>query len=293
MAQAHEPKVRIYAMHRSVSGLEKLIKRIDARDRWLRCGAIKLFHGNSLSGQTCWLSEPYAGRPNYFGIPPARSQKDLNAKILRIHRAGFQACVHANGDREIEMVLNAFENALQQHPREDHRHRIEHASVCPDRLLPRIKQLGVVLAPHSYVWEHGDKMEVYGEWRWDFMHPNASASRAGIHVAGNSDSPVSAADPLLRIQSMVTRESAEGKVYGPRQRVSVEEAIRIWTLGSAHACFAEQDLGSLEPGKLADFVILSEDPRAVAPEAIRLIEVDATYVDGVCKYERVNGQDDQ
>jgi hypothetical protein len=284
MAQADETKIRIFAMHRSVSELDELMRRIDQNDRWLRTGAIKMFHGNSLSGQTCWLREPYAGRPNYYGIPPARTQESLNDRVSRIHDAGFQACIHANGDREIEMVLDAFEHALRKSPRENHRHRIEHASVCPDRLLPRIKQLGVVLAPHSYVWEHGDKMEAYGERRWNHMHPNKSATDAGIPVAGNSDSPVSQAHPLLRIQSMVTRTSAEGKVYGPRQRVSVEEALRIWTLGSAYACFAERDLGSLTVGKLADFVILSDDPRHVPPESLRHICVEATYVGGVRKF---------
>lgn len=286
LAQAQQKKLRIYIMHKSVTDLTELTERVNADDSWLRVGAIKLFHGNSLSGQTCWLSEPYVGRPNYFGIPPARSQSRLNDRISRIHEAGFQACVHANGDREIEMVLNACEQALTKAPRKDHRHRIEHASVCPDHLLPRIKALGVVLAPHSYVWDHGDKMEVYGEQRWDYMHPNKSATEAGIWVAGNSDSPVSGADPMLRIQSMVTRKSAEGKVYGARQRVTVEEAIRIWTLGSAYACFAEADLGTLAVGKLADFVILSDDPRKVDPEQLRFVKVDATYVGGVCKFSR-------
>lgn len=182
------------------------------------------------------------------------------------------------------MVLNTYENVLGVSPSTDHRFRIEHASVCPDHLLPRIKQLGVVLATHSYVWEHGDKMEAYGEQRWDYMHPNKTATDAGIWVAGNSDSPVSVADPLLRIQSMVTRTSAEGKVYGARQRVTVEEALRIWTLGSAYACFAEDYLGSLTVGKLADFVVLSDDPRRVPPQEIRLIRVEATYVGGELKY---------
>lgn len=287
MAQAMERKVRIYAMHSSVSELTKLRARINTDDLWLRIGAIKMFHGNSLSGQTCWVSEPYEGRPTYFGIAPARSQTALNERVEEINNAGFQACIHANGDREIEMVLEAYAQALAKQPVSDHRHRIEHASICPDRLLPRIKELGIVLAPHSYIWEHGDKMEVYGERRWDYMHPNKSATDAGIWVAGNSDSPVSAAEPLLRIQSMVTRTSAEGKVYGARQRVSVMEAIRIWTLGSAYACFRDKELGSLEVGKLADFVILSNDPRRVDPMEIRKIQVEATYVGGSCKYRRV------
>jgi len=112
------------------------------------------------------------------------------------------------------------------------------------------------------------------------MHPNRSALEMGIPVAGNSDSPVSAADPLLRIQSMVTRKTAEGKVYGPEQKVSVEAAIRIWTMGGAYASFQEQIKGSIEVGKLADFVVLSRDPTEVPPDTIKDIYVEKTYVGG-------------
>src|SRR5262249_41527503 len=101
-----------------------------------------------------------------------------------------------------------------------------------------------------------------------------------IHVAGHSDSGVSAADPLLRIQDMVTRKSAEGKGYGVNQRVTVEEAIKVWTLDGAYATFEEHTKGSIEPGKLADFVVLRRDPRKVDPNAIKDIVVETTYVGG-------------
>jgi predicted amidohydrolase YtcJ len=178
------------------------------------------------------------------------------------------------------MVLDAIEKALQKLPRENHRHRIEHCSVVNPKILNRVKRLGVVLALHSYVYEHGDKMEDYGSRRWPIMHANGSAVQMGIAVAGNSDSPVSAAEPLLRIQSMVTRKTAEGKVYGPEQRVSVETAIRIWTMGGAYASFEEDIKGSVEVGKLADFVVLLQDPTEVSPERIKDIIVERTYVGG-------------
>jgi len=192
-------------------------------------------------------------------VPPPRSPEELNALILRVHEAGLQACVHSNGDREIEMLLNAFERALKQKPRANHRHRIEHCSVVTEALLQRIKNLAIVVVPHSYIWEHGDKMENYGAWRWDWMHPARSLVDLGIPMAGHSDDPVSAADPLLRIQDMVTRTSAEGKVYGARQRISAEEALRAWTVGGAYASFEEDRKGSITSGKLADFVVLSDD----------------------------------
>ena len=279
--------VRIYAMLRRAEIPALIERRREGRlnsDR-LRFGGIKMFHGNSLSGRTCWLSKPYADRPDYYGIPPARSQEDLNKAILEIHSAGLQACVHSNGDREIDMLLNAYENALKVSPRENHRHRIEHCSVVNQEILERIKKLNVVLAPHSYIYEHGDKMEAYGTLRWDMMHPNGSAVAMGIPVAGTSDSPVSVADPMLRIQSMVTRTSAEGKVYGADQKVSAEQAIRIWTLGSAYAEFAEDRKGSIEKGKFADFVVLSGDPTTIPPLEIKDIRIEKTIIHGDIVFE--------
>jgi len=210
----------------------------------------------------------------------------LDKLVYDIHEAGFQVACHSNGDREIDMILDAIEKALQKLPRSDHRHRIEHCSVVNPGILARVKRLGVVLALHSYVYDHGDKMEDYGPRRWPMMHPNRSAVEMGIAVAGNSDSPVSAAEPLLRIQSMVTRKTAEGKVYGPEQKVSVKAAIRIWTMGSAYASFEEDIKGSIEVGKLADFVVLSQDPTATAPDRIKDINVERTYVGGRLAFVR-------
>jgi hypothetical protein len=280
-ARTDAEPIRFYFMFSEGSIEEaKQRKRDGQPDDAFRFGAVKLFHGNSLSGQTCWLSKPYADRPDYFGVPPARSQESLNQLILSVHEAGLQACVHSNGDREIDMLLTAFENALRQKPRANHRHRIEHCSVVTAELLQRIKKLGLVIVPHSYIYEHGDKMEAYGEWRWDWMHPARSLLDLGIPMAGHSDDPVSAADPLLRIQDLVTRTSAEGKVYGAKQRITVEEALRAWTLGGAYASFEEDRKGSIETGKLADFVVLASDPARVKPQGIKDIAIEATFIGG-------------
>jgi predicted amidohydrolase YtcJ len=174
---------------------------------------------------------------------------------------------------------------LQEEPRPDHRHRIEHGSVVTEELLQRIKKAGLIIAPHSYIWEHGDKMDNYGEWRWPWMHAARAMLDHGIPIAGTSDSPVSAADPLLRIQDMVTRTSAEGKVYGASQRISVEEALRAWTLGSAYAAFAEDRQGTIAPGKLADFVVLAADPIRVKPETIKDIPIEKVFIGGNAVFE--------
>ena len=264
-------------------------------DSWLKVGPIKAFHGNSLSGRTAWLFEPYdmvnpaTGERDYYGIPPDQTQSELDSLIFTIHEAGFQMGVHSNGDREITMLLEAFEKALARLPRADHRHRIEHASVVNPAILQKVRELQLVLVLHSYVYEHGDKMEAFGADRWDMMHANRLALNMGIPVAGNSDYEVSAAIPLLRIQSMVTRTSAEGIVYGAEQRISPEEAIRVWTMGSAFSVFEEDIKGSIEAGKLADFVILSHDPTAVPIDEIKDIVVHTTVVGGRIVFESNQG----
>jgi predicted amidohydrolase YtcJ len=285
--------VRIYMMieDKYLGDLKKLKLRTGFGDDHLKIGAIKIYHGNSLSGRTCWLSEPYdvvnpqTGEKDYFGIPPKRSQGELDELVFAAHKAGFQCAIHSNGDREIGMVLEAYEKALEKLPRENHRHRIEHCSIVTPAILEKAKELDVVLVPHSYIYEHGDKMQAYGDKRWAMMHPNRSAVELGIPVAGSSDSPVSAADPLLRIQSMATRQTAEGKVYGPEQKVTVEQAIRIWTLGGAYASFEEDVKGSIETGKLADFVILSADPTKVPLDTIKDVRVEKTIIGGKVVFE--------
>ena len=194
--------------------------------------------------------------------------------------AGWQVATHSNGDREIDMVLTAIEHAQAENPRPDARWRIEHASVMNQALLDRAKKDGVILVFHSYMWEYGDILASYGPKRLAMMHAYRTAIDMGIHVAGHSDSPISAADPLLRIQDMVTRKSSQGTVYGGAQRVSVDEAIKVWTLDGAYATFEEKNKGSITPGKLADFVVLEKDPRKVQPDTIKDIAVEATYLSG-------------
>lgn len=205
----------------------------------LRISGIKTFHGNSLSGRTCWLNEPYdmvnpeTGKKDYYGIPPKRKQTQLDSLFRKIQDNGLQIACHSNGDREIEMVLSAYEKIQQPQQPKNKRHRIEHCSVANESILQRLKNDSVIAVFHSYIYEHGDKMLLYGAKRWPLMHPNKTATDRGIFVAQHSDSPVSAADPMLRIQSLATRTSAEGIVIGENQRLTAEEAIRLWTIGGA------------------------------------------------------------
>ncbi len=249
-------------------------------DDRLRVTAIKNFQGNSLSGRTAWLSQPYSDRPGYYGIPPSRSQEQLNADFLKWWEAGWQVATHSNGDREIAMVLTAIENAEAKDPRPNMRWRIEHSSVMNQSLLDRAKKDDVILVFHSYIWEYGNILDSYGAQRLKMMWPYRMAIDMGIHVAGHSDSPISAAYPLLRIQDMVTRKGQDGIVRGGNQTVSIDEAIKVWTLDGAYATYEENIKGSITPGKLADFVVLAKDLRKVPADTIKDITVEATYMGG-------------
>jgi predicted amidohydrolase YtcJ len=260
-------------------------------DEKLRISGIKVFHGNSLSGRTCWLNEPYeminpeTGKKDYYGIPPKRSQAQLDSLFAKIQQAGLQIACHSNGDREIEMVLNAYEKIQPLHQPKNKRHRIEHCSVTNASILQRLKNDSIIAVFHSYIFEHGDKMLVYAPNRWPMMHPNGSAINMGISVAQHSDWPISAANPMLRIQSLATRTSAEGIEIGLNQRISAEDAIRLWTFGGAYASFEENSKGTLEAGKLADLVVLSDDPTKTNSFKLKDVKVLQTMIGGKVVYQ--------
>ena len=177
--------------------------------------------------------------------------------------------------------------AERNYPRKDPRHRIEHCSLVNPDLLARIKALGCVVTPFcSYIHYHGEKMRFYGHERVKWMFAQRSFIDYGINSTGAADYPCSPLPPLMGIQSCVTREDAMGQVWGPEQRISVEEALKLYTINGAYASFEEKTKGSIEVGKLADLVILRDDPTAVAVNTIKDIPVERTIVGGQTVYQR-------
>jgi predicted amidohydrolase YtcJ len=255
-------------------------------DDRLRIGGIKLFCDGSASERTMRMSKPYVGRPKDFGIL-VTTQEQLNDAVAEAHRLGFQVGVHANGDVAIDMVLKAYELALRAHPRTDPRHRIEHCTLVNNDLLKRIAAQGAVPTPfYTYVYYHGDKWEQYGEERLRWMFAHRSFLDHGIKVAGASDYVPGPFEPLMAIQSMVTRKDYRGREWGANQKITVPEALRICTLHGAYASFEEKVKGSITEGKLADFVLLAEDPHRALPGRIKDIRVERTVVGGRTVYER-------
>ena len=254
-------------------------------NEWLKVGGIKIIADGAIAGRTAYLSEPYVGTQER-GILVAESEEALHESIRRGHEAGFQVCVHANGDRAIEMTLDGFEKALNALPRKDHRHRLEHCTVVNPKILRRIKKLKLLTLPFgSYIHHHGEKMiPYYGPQRVEMMFAHRSFLDYGIPVSGSSDNPCGPYEPLLAIQSCVTRKSAAGEVLAAKQRITVDEAIYLYTQASAYASFEENLKGSIQPGKLADLVVLGADPRRVDPDEIKDIPVEMTVVGGEIKY---------
>jgi predicted amidohydrolase YtcJ len=261
------------------------IRRGFGDDR-LRLAGIKLFCDGSASERTMRMSTPYVGRPNDFGIL-VTTQEQLNEAVREAHAAGFQVGIHANGDVAIDMALTAFDLARRAHPRQDPRHRIEHCTLVNPALLRRIADQGVIPTPfYTYVFYHGDKWEQYGEERTRWMFAHRSFLDHGIKVAGASDYIPGPYEPLMAIQSMVTRTDYRGRVWGANQRITVDEALRVCTLHGAHASFEENLKGTITEGKLADFVMLAEDPHRVDPARIKDIRVERTVVGGTSVYSR-------
>ncbi len=279
---AGELLFRVYCMLGKdlFSSLKAASLRTGFGDERLRIGGLKLFADGSCSERTMRMSTPYEGRPDDYGIL-TMSQQDLNETIEDAMAHQFQVGVHANGDVAIGMVLNAYERALKNLNLTDARPRIEHCTLINDGLLRRIKAIGAIPTPfYTYVHYHGDKWEAYGQNRLQSMFAHRSFLDHGIPVASASDYVPGPFEPLMAIQSMVTRKDFSGKVWGANQKITVDEALRVCTLNAARASFEESIKGSITPGKLADFVLLADDPHTYDPDRIKQIEVVKTVVGG-------------
>jgi predicted amidohydrolase YtcJ len=255
-------------------------------DARLRLGAFKVMTDGSSSGPTAATREPYSSNCQDCGIL-YWEQEELDELLGRAHRLGFQCTVHAVGDRAIEQTLNAMARAQREAPREGLRHRIEHCGICPTDLQNRVHAQRIVpIMQPAFFWEFGDGyIHNYGQVRADTMFPARSLLARGVPVAGSSDAPVTRQAPLLGIEQALTRATMDGQVCGPDERVDLTAAIRMHTINGAFASFEERDKGSLEPGKLADLVVLAEDIARVPTREIRQIPVAMTVSGGRVVHE--------
>lgn len=255
---------------------------------------VKYFMDGAFTGRTAAMSEPYEGDP----VPESSPQYDgvlhvdpeyFADRVERAAESGLRVCVHGQGDRAIDYILDAYEAALD--PEDDHRFRIEHAGLTRPEQLDRIADLGVCVSSSiSFLGADVSRNWVYwGEERMDWTYAVAALQEREIPTGGNGDWPVATGDPRVALETAITRETVTGEVVGPDQRVDVEDALRLYGPDAAYLEFAEDEKGTLTPGKLADVTVLSKDPRAVTASALADLDVEKTIVGGEIVYDAERG----
>lgn len=267
------------------------LHQINNSNNMITIGGVKEFQDGSIQGYTGYLSQayhqPYQGDGEYRGYPWQSREKLLN-KVKKVHNAGYQLLIHGNGDAAIDDILAAYEQAQLQNPRSDSRHVIIHAQMAREDQLDKMKALGVIpsfFSLHTYYWGDRHRDIFMGPERAYRMSPAKSALERGMIFTTHCDTPVVPQSPLMAVWAATNRLSYGGNTIGAEQRVSPLEALRAYTINAAYQNFEETIKGSIEPGKLADLVILSDNPLRCPPEKIKDIIVMETIVGGQTIYQ--------
>jgi predicted amidohydrolase YtcJ len=267
---------------------------VDADD-WttdlVRLGAIKIIADGSIQGYTGYLSEPYHvpfhGDASYRGYPRV-GREELVDWVMKYHAAGLQMAIHGNGDASIDDIIHAFREAQQAHPREDPRLIVIHAQMARDDQLDAMKELGMTpsfFSAHTYYWGDRHAAIFMGPERAARMSPARSALDRDLRFSVHLDTPVTPMRPLLGVWATMNRLSTGGNVIGEAQRIDPMPALRAATIDAAWQIFREDEIGSIEVGKLADLVVLDGNP-IEEPARIRDLEVQRTVVGGVTIFAR-------
>lgn len=209
-------------------------------------------------------------------------QAELNQKVFDIHRAGLQVAIHAVEETTIKAVCSALEYVLRRAPRMDHRHRVEHCSVCTPALAERLAlSEAVVVTQPAFIYYSGERyLNTVPTEQLRHLYPVATMINAGVKVVASSDCPVVPPDPLSGICAAITRTTETGQSILPDESVSTLQALWMYTVGGAYVSFEEAVKGSIAPGKLADLVVLNGNPVEVSPEDIKNLEIGMTIIGG-------------
>jgi predicted amidohydrolase YtcJ len=273
--------LRIYGLtvHDEVDWLAASGLRGRHSDR-LAAEAVKIWADGGMSSRTAAIHGTYPVPPYGSGIL-FFGRDELTELVRDLDTSGFQICIHAQGDRAIEIVLDAYAAILPAPAGNPRRHRIEHGGAMYPPLAARAAELGIVaVSQPGFLSALGDGFAAAFPDRGDQLYAFASWRRAGITVAGSSDAPVITADPLTGIRDAALRRTAAGHILGPGERLSARDALALYTRHAAFAVHREGEIGSLEPGKLADFAVLDRNPLDTDPEQIADTQVLATVVGG-------------
>jgi len=260
-----------------------------ATDR-MHIGAVKLVGDGSIQGYTGYLSEPYyvlGEHPEGYRGYPNIDEATMREHVKQLHCAGFQVAVHGNGDAAIDQFLDSWEAALEACPAEDRRPILVHAQMSRPDQLERMKRLGVAptfFSAHVYYWGDRHRDIFLGPERAARISPAASAAALGLRFTTHLDTPVVPIDSRLQLWTPVARETSSDQPLGPEERISAEQSLRAMTIEAAWQMRLDDQLGSIEPGKKADLVILSDDPLDLSTDLLA-IDVERTVVGGVTVFE--------
>ena len=260
---------------------------------FLRSTAVKGFADGSLGSTTAYFFQPYLDAPGVYGLLADEMQPldGMRSRLTQADRAGKQLCIHAIGDRAISMVLDLFADVARANGPRDRRFRIEHAQHVAPKDFDRFASLHVIASVQPYhAIDDGRWAEKrIGPERAKTTYPFRSFLDHHVRLAIGTDWPVAPLNPMLGLYAATTRATLDGKHpagWVPEQKISVAEAIEGYTLGAAYAEFAEQDKGSVTPGKFADLVMLDQDLLRIDPPAIRNVQVLMTMVGGKVVYQK-------
>jgi predicted amidohydrolase YtcJ len=257
-----------------------LIRRLG--DEWFALSGVKLYADGSLGGGTAWFPGGYPGNPGHEGVRYHEPQ-ELKDLLWRAHRGGLRTGTHAQSPWAIGITLDAIEEAQRRLPRPELHHRIEHCGLPTDDQISRMAQLGVIPVPQP---QHGQLFgdaygELIGKGLVGRFQPMGLFARAGLPVVLSSDAPVAPPAPLQAVCAAVDRRTVSGSVLdGAELCLDVETALRGYTIGGALAIGRDGELGSLEPGKRADLVVLSGDPTSASPDELTKLRVEEVWVGG-------------
>jgi predicted amidohydrolase YtcJ len=238
-------------------------------DDMLKVGAVKIFLDGSAGGRTAWMSRPYLGDDDNTGVQ-ILTDEHLEELVMDAHAKGYQLACHAIGDAAIGQLITAYEKALAAIPDPDRRHRIEHCGFSTDEQHRRMQKAGIYPCPQQvFIYDFGDAyVSVLGEQRALSSYPLKTWKDLGFKPATGSDSPVCHPNPFPNIYSMVTRKTWKGTVMDARERVSIEEALQVYTEYGAFSQKLEHVKARLVPGQVADIAVFSRNMLTAKPEEI-------------------------
>lgn len=290
---------RIYAQHRGDlpratvqvawqgdAAMQAFGKRSGDGDEYLKVGAIKIFVDGGFTGPTAYTKEPYKGESGFRG-KLNMSELELRQTIRAAHNAGWQLGLHAIGDAAIELAVDELASAIDETPRYDHRHYLNHFTVQPSaETMDKMEEYGIAITEQpNFTWTLEDRyrQSLDGD-RLEHNNGAKTPMEHGIHVAISSD--ILPIGPMLGIYAAVTRKGKSGRVYGPDEALTVTEALRAYTVNGAWLTFEEHDKGTIEEDKLADLIVLDRDILEIDPEEIPDVQVEQTWLNGKLVYQR-------